>query len=442
MAATGIAHRLRASWTRRDTPRATSADRPPVSLDEAVPGEEVRTAQGRFYRIRTVWPAEGRYGGEVLRAFTRVRPSSLTFLTDDTSLRSFDPRRAVFLDTETTGLAGGTGTYAFLIGLGFFDDDQFVIEQYFMCSFGEERAMMAHVADLIAGFPSVVTFNGRTFDLPLLQTRFTLNRQRRAAALLDEWDHLDLLPPARRLWRESLPNCRLSSLEAAVLGVRRRDDVPSWLIPSIYLDFVRTQDARRLRPVFTHNRYDILTMVALTTYAEQMLARPLELRPGQPRRGAEIAAIARLFDHRRDTARSARLYAAALQQALPADLRVKTLWRLSMARKRQRAWSAAAELWHRMLDKEPELVLPALVELAKYYEHRRPDLMQAKELAMRAYELWQRAPGGPGAQLLPSVESSRRPFEAALLHRVRRLERRLARANASRPQPPRASGHD
>ncbi len=441
MAATGIAQRLRAPWTRRETPAAPS-HRPPLALDEAVAGEEVTTAQGRFFRTRAFWPARDKYGGEVLRAFTEVRPSSLAFLTADATLASFEPHRAVFLDTETTGLAGGTGTYAFLVGLGFFHGDRFVIEQYFMRSFGEERVMMAHVAERIAGFPGVVTFNGRAFDLPLLHTRFIMSRQRRAAARLEAWTHLDLLPAARHLWREALPNCKLSSLEAAVLGVRRHEDVPSWLIPSIYLDFVRTRNARRLRPVFEHNRYDILTMVALGSYAARMLAQPLELRPGQPRQGTEIAAVARLHERRGQAARSARLYAAALRQQLPDDLRVKTLWRLGLVCKRRRAWPAAAKVWHRMVDEEPELHLPALIELAKLYEHRRPDLVRAKALATQAYRLWQRAPDGPGTRLLASVESGQRPLGAALLHRLSRLERRLARAVPPPGRSPEATAYD
>ncbi len=440
MAATGIVQRLRAPWTRHETPAAPSR-RPPLPLAEAVAGEEVSTAQGHFFRTRDIRPARGKYGGEVLRAFTEVRPSSLAFLTADATLASFEPHRAVFLDTETTGLAGGTGTYAFLVGLGFFHGERFVIDQYFMRSFGEERAMMAHIAERIAEFPGVVTFNGRAFDLPLLQTRFIMSRQRRAAARLEAWTHLDLLPAARHLWREALPNCKLASLEAAVLGVRRHEDMPSWLIPSIYLDYMRTRDARRLRPVFEHNRYDILTMVALGSYAARMLAEPLERRPGQPRQGAEIAAIARLHERRGNADRSGHLYAAALRQRLPGELRVKTLWRLGMVRKRQRAWPAAAEVWHHMLNEEPELRLPALVELAKLYEHRRPDLARAKALATQAYRLWQQAPDGPGTHLLASVESGQRPLGAALLHRLSRLERRLERVAPPR-RPSGVTGYD
>ena len=242
MSATGIAQRLRAPWTRRESPAAPSR-RPPLALDEAVAGEEVTTAQGRFFRTRDVRPARGKYGGEVLRAFAAVRPSSLAFLTADATLASFEPHRAVFLDTETTGLAGGTGTYAFLVGLGFFQGERFVIEQYFMRSFGEERAMMAHVAERIAEFPGVVTFNGRGFDLPLLQTRFIMSRQRRAAARLEAWTHLDLLPAARHLWREALPNCKLSSLEAAVLGVRRHEECAELADPE-YLPRLRAYPGR------------------------------------------------------------------------------------------------------------------------------------------------------------------------------------------------------
>ena len=219
-----------------------------------------------------------------------------------------------------------------------------------MRSFGEERAMMAHVAERIAEFPGVVTFNGR--GLRPAAASHTLHYEPPAPGGgrgLDAWTHLDLLPAARHLWREALPNCKLSSLESSVLGVRRHEDVPSWLIPSIYLDYVRTRDARRLRPVFEHNRYDILTMVCPgQLYAARMLAPTARATPraaaSREPRSRQVARGSMSAAGTRHAARGS--MRAALRQHLPDDLRVKTLWRLGLVCKRQRAWPAAAKVWH------------------------------------------------------------------------------------------------
>jgi uncharacterized protein len=183
-------------------------------------------------------------------------------------------RRTLFLDTETTGLAGGTGTYAFLIGLGRFQEGGFpgappggpcfVLEQGIMRTYGEERAMLSWVAGLLEEAEVLVTFNGRGFDLPLLQTRFLMSRMRLD---LEEWPHFDLLPPARRLWRPAYGSCALQSLERHVLGVGREGDVESFLIPAIFHQFLRDGDARYLQRVFNHNQADILAMVAVAVRA-------------------------------------------------------------------------------------------------------------------------------------------------------------------------------
>ena len=165
----------------------------------------------------------------------------------------------------------------------------FVIRQFFMRDFVEERALLLALAEALAPFRHVVTFNGKSFDLPLLETRFVLAR------LGPRWRpelHFDLLHPARRLWRQRLESCSLGALEAAILGHQRGPDVPSWLIPGIYAEYLRRGESGPLRRVFSHNRHDLLSLAALVTQVGRRLAAPLasDLDSG------ELLAVARLYD--------------------------------------------------------------------------------------------------------------------------------------------------
>ncbi|MBI2544007.1 MAG: ribonuclease H-like domain-containing protein, partial [Candidatus Rokubacteria bacterium] len=191
------------------------------SVGELVGGQEEATSHGRLLVARHQYPLHVRHGELPLGSALEASPDVLRLLSRQPPSES-PPKRLLYLDTETTGLAGGTGTYAFLVGAGFFDGDRFVLAQYFMRDLDEEPALIAAMAALLAEFDGVVTYNGRGFDLPLLETRFVLSRRPWPQHL----SHLDLLPPARRLWSSRLPDCRLGTIEARILGLERVDDVP------------------------------------------------------------------------------------------------------------------------------------------------------------------------------------------------------------------------
>ena len=185
----------------------------------------------------------------------------------------------LFLDLETTGLAGGAGTYPFLVGCGWFDGAAFRVRQFFLSGFTAEPALLAAVEALAARFSGLVTYNGRSFDVPLLENRFALHRMEGRVTALP---HVDLLHPARRLWRSesaespsgqeaSVSGCRLTELEHTLLGHERLGDVPGFEIPSRYFHFVRTGDARPLEAVLEHNRLDLLSLALVTARAAQML---------------------------------------------------------------------------------------------------------------------------------------------------------------------------
>lgn len=376
-----------------------------VGIEDVLSGAEVDTPHGRSFVVEHRYPLAHEHGAPVAALHERP-PGGLVELTGDGRLAALDPSRAVVLDTETTGLAGGTGTYTFLIGLGVVEADAFVIRQFFLRTLAEERALLAAVAERLAGRGGLVTYNGRAFDWPLLTTRFTLARLRHA---LPELPHWDVLPLARRLWRDRLGSCSLGALEMALLGQPRTDDTPGWLIPRLYFDYLRDGDARRLRGVFDHNRRDILALAALAGRACRALADPFD---GGVAHGEDFAALGRHAESRGRDERAITLYRHALAQPLAPAAREETQRRLSLLLKRARLWEEAITLWQSMLAGPlVDPFFPAL-ELAKYEEHVRRDYRRALALVERL--------------LLAADLRGPAPAAPALRHRRARLLARLA----------------
>jgi hypothetical protein len=276
-----------------------------------------------------------------------------------------------------------------------------VVRQFFMRDFDEEPALLAALEPLLARASGVVTFNGAGFDLPLLETRFVLARRPWPGTL----PHLDLLRPARRVWTGWLADCRLSTLESAVLGHAREDDVPGAFIPLIYFDYLRSRRAGPLRRVFDHNRADVLTLVALVGWFGRSLAEDAGLRP------EELAGLGRLWEPV-DLERALACYRAALGGGLPEPVARWARLRLAVWEKRAARWEAACTLWeaarrHEVFDPRP------WEELAKFHEHRARDLLAARDVVADALGLARRAGAAP------------RVLDA-LAYRLARLDRRLS----------------
>ena len=254
-------------------------------IERIVGGEVVDTGAGSLLVVRREYPATYQHG-RVPLAGLRQAPLELLGRVARVPSCVTDAGRLLFLDTETTGLAGGTGTYAFLVGAGWLEDDRFVVTQYFMRDLDEEPALLAALAPVVERAEALVTFNGGGFDVPLLETRFVLARRRWPGAV----PNLDLLRPARRVWAAYLDDCRLSTLERAVLGLARETDVPGGLIPTFYFDWLRWRRASPLARVFAHNRDDVLSLAALLAWFAQAVADTPALS------AAEWAGLGRLWE--------------------------------------------------------------------------------------------------------------------------------------------------
>ena len=368
------------------------------SLEALLGGQEVEGGRGRFLLGRRRFPRDHHHGAVRLDQALALSARWLSRLGRD--LEQMDFERVVFLDTETTGLSGGTGTYAFLIGLAWIEPDGICLEQLFMREHAEESAMLAYLADRLRGCGGLVTFNGKTFDVPLLATRFLMKRQRFD---LEALPHLDLLHPSRRIWSLALPDCRLETLETRVLGAPRAADIPGREIPEAYFRYLNTGDGRELARVAEHNQCDLLALIGLVSRLARTLQAPLEER--QPE---EDLGLGRMLACLGETEAGGRLLTRALEAPLPAGARFRALLHLADLRRRAGDRQGAAVLLEQVLCEDPAHAVAA-EEMAKHLEHRAGDLPRALALVAGVLER-------------PDLTPARR---AALEHRRQRLVRRL-----------------
>lgn len=326
------------------------------------------------------------------------------------SLSEADLHNFIFLDTETSGLAGGTGTYAFEVGLGRFTENGFHLAQFFMRHPGEESALLAGLSEFMTGMQAVVTYNGKSFDIPLLNTRYTLMG---LSSPFENVDHFDLLPLARRLWRIRLESRTLGNVENQILGVKRNDEeVPGYLIPEMYFEYLRSQDARPMAGIFYHNAIDILSLAGLFSHMAFLLHNP---HSDRIQYAEDVVALARFFESLDDIPQAEALYQRALTAELSKDLYWDTVDRYALLLKRKGAWQAALVLWEQAAAAGQ---LSAFEELAKYFEHRNKDLSVARDWTQRAIDTIQ-------TKHLSAYEYHL--WHEAFVHRLERLNRRLDR---------------
>ncbi len=353
-----------------DRRRTKSEGAKPARSAIALPGQLEETPHGPLHRVATYLEPAHCHGRVPIRAALRVAPDTLAKLALDTELSAVDPRRMLFVDTETTGLAGGTGTIPFLIGLAWFEDESLRIEQLVLRQPGEEAPMLKRVAERIAESSCLVTYNGKSYDWPLLRTRFVLHR----VPTVTPPAHLDLLHCARRVFKRRLGQVRLVHLEAQVLGMHREHDIDGAEIPQRFWDFVRGADGSALAPVIEHNANDLVALAAIVV---SLAERWDELRPEhEPADQLGVAQVAvRVEDHDR-----AERYAhAAAEGGGPEDVTVDALWLASELARRRDDHSGRALLLHRALDeaRDEERAARLHLALSKLYEHHLRDLDRA-----------------------------------------------------------------
>ncbi len=331
---------------------------------------------------------------------------------------TFDLKETVFIDCETTGLAGGVGTYAFLVGIGYFsagskgEDHEFLIRQYFMRDFHEEEAVLFAVSQELQNFKSLASYNGKCYDLPLLENRCVVNRIDFDSTT---WFHLDLLFPSRRLWKRRIQDCSLSNVEQQILDVEREIDIASYLIPQIYFDYLRSGSIDELIPVFHHNIYDILSLVGLSVFISQAIG---DFRVAGIEDPIDLYSLGRSHFSMGNYHESIACFENALSKDMPTEWRQVVYINLAYAYKRTGNLKQAAQIWRHLLREKFPFNFYVYEELEKYYEHKEKDYPQAMSIVEKA----------TGCLNMNSHSSSnfnyRRALES-LEYRRSRLERKI-----------------
>src|SRR5437879_8999009 len=331
-----------------------------------------------------------------------------------------DPEKWLFLDTETTGLAGGTGTYAFLIGLAWWDAGGLQVEQCFMRDFAEEHSLLEELSQRVAERPVLITFNGKSFDWPLLENRLTMTRSIAVPKLAA---HLDLLHPARALWKLRLGSVRLVELERHVLDVprlgwRRDDDVSSALIPQFYFDYLRGGPMEPLAGVVRHNQMDLRGLAALFGKINTLLSEPGAAAETQ---SLDLFGLSRFLQRRGETDRAHLACSQALEIGLPAEFRPKARRELALMAKRRGEHERAAEIWQEIVADAHDGIY-ACEQLAIHFERHARNLSRAAEFAQLGLAKL-RCQGSPSRDPYLAARSTR--LEQKFLHRIARLQHQM-----------------
>lgn len=366
-------------WTKPQppVPRPTTFTDP---FDDDLPWKEVETAHGRHFETERLYERHRRHGSIGIADLEQM-PHDLLQPISNGEIASVPPEKWCFLDTETTGLAGGSGTYAFLIGVGRITPQGFRIRQFFMREFGEEASQLSALHEHLKQFDVLITYNGRTYDQPLLETRYRMVRQKPPFAALE---HLDLLFGARRLWRLRFDSCRLVDLENQILGVERQGDLPGDMIPYVYFEYLRTQELMRLLPIFHHNAVDILTLACLTAIVPLAFHAPEQAKFAH---GAEMVGLARWWRQAEQWDNALSLFRQAIQRGLPDDLTFRTLWDIAALEKKLKREHAALPVLTELAGVRNPWRSAAFQELAKYYERRERNFPMALEMARNAMDI-------------------------------------------------------
>jgi hypothetical protein len=348
---------------------------------ESLPGQEIETEFGKHYESETFYAENRRHGSAGVGELAGL-PADLLETLSHGAVRDVPPHEWAFLDTETTGLAGGTGTCAFLIGVGRITTEGFHVRQFFMRDYGEEASVLDAVSRHLESFRVLITYNGRAFDQPLLETRYRLHRARPPFARFVE--HVDLLHGARRLWKLRFANCRLVELEQQVLGYEREGDVPGSLIPMLYFDYLHSGAGAPLLPVFVHNALDILSLACLTGIVPYAFRDPAN---APLRHGSEMTGIGRWLRAAGEWEQACTLFRRAVDAGLPDDLLFRTLWDTAALERKLGRQEAALAVWNDLAIAKNPFRVRALEELAKHHEHRTKDHALALDFTRRALAL-------------------------------------------------------
>lgn len=377
------------------------------SLEELLNADAIYNQFGRVLKIENFYPFGHRHGNTI---FDRKYISDVIQDVGKVKNKSGDINDLVFLDTETTGLSGGTGTLAFLIGLAGFEQNGIRLIQFLIEDPADEQAMLLEVSNFLGEKATIVSFNGKSFDLPLLKTRFILNKM---PITFSDCAHLDVLHVSRKIWRNRLESRSLKDLEQEIIEIPRSDDeIPGLLVPEVYFDYLRTGDGRQLSGVIYHNGMDILSLVALYIRISSMLE--IEIN-SEKLHFLDAYSLGKIFQEIGELEKSNLLFLYSLEKMNSGQIEsIDARSRLAENYKKKKIWQKAVQYWNENAKFGDML---SCVELAKYYEHYCCDYQQAQYWTIKAMEI------------LETSSLSRYKKQAAhygLVYRQNRLNKRIS----------------
>lgn len=385
--------------TRQEKAKESQISRTPVF--EPLPKEPLQWLENSY-------ALDVRYGRIKLGAGLEIGGDILSCLSQDDTFRDLDLSTALFIDLETTGLSGGAGVVPFNIGMGYYRDDKFMVGQYFLGEMAEEERMIQELGQFFKDmdFQSVVTYNGKSFDIPLLETRFILHRQ---PFVLSELPHLDFLFPARRLWSHKHESCRLFHLALNVVQADRSEDIPSADIPWRYFQYLQTGNYDLIEPILYHNQEDILSLLGIVVIGAHIFSEDPELCMGD---AMDFYGAGKIMESVGDVEKSVQFFQKALEGKLSEEVILETKKRLSSHFKRNQDWDKAVPVWEEMTSTNviTSAQLFSFRELAMHFEHRLRKYEEAKRIAEE------------GFVLSAGISSY---YERDFSHRLERLRRKI-----------------
>jgi uncharacterized protein YprB with RNaseH-like and TPR domain len=317
---------------------------------------------GAFIRRERRYPLHHRHG---IYSFGQLVGEAGPLSVLSASPQEVEHHRMLFIDTETTGLGIGTGNVPFMIGFGYYLSDALVVEQCFIRNPSEELAMLVYLQEKLHEFTHLVTYNGKTFDWPIVKNRYVLNRLKLEDRHLE---HIDLLYPSRSLWKHTLSTCRLGTVEQERLGIARHEDVPGSMAPALYFQYLACKDVEVIRGVFEHNEVDILTLAGLSIHFTEVLAGKAE---DDEMEAEEAYRLGVWLDKAGRTSLACQVFERLVQR--PVQGNPEYLLALASWYKKARNYTCAVPLWERYIKANQDRRIASLesyLELAKYYEHR------------------------------------------------------------------------
>lgn len=337
-----------------------------IPLEEVIQGKEIGNSAGAFVIKEQLYPSNYKHGDTLL---TNIIATSSINRVAKIEKSSKALERMLFIDTETSGLAGGAGTFAFLIGIGRFLPEGFLLQQLVIRDPAEEPALLLHLSNMIEQDSIFVSFNGKSFDIPLIQNRFIMHR---FPVRIRELPHIDILHLARKLWRKYLPSCTLKDLEVAILHfARTSEDVPGWMIPDIYFNYLRTKDTGQIADVVYHNAQDIVSLAALFIHiSELMQAETL----GTTHSTNDLISIGRIYWDLREFDTAEKVLQICKARKLTQDQKNIVFSMLGQIYKIKQEYEKAVDHWN-IAGIEGDI--PSCIELAMYYEHKSQDIVEA-----------------------------------------------------------------